>query len=156
VFINSGCLGYHPVAVQLHYRHTQVFVMESVPNVVLIAQYPFGLVADSVPGKPKVSVGVRWIWWGTRMSKTDLHGEYRRTRRRISCTLQCLIIIIIIIIYNVIINKPHFCTTLRRLYIQSGNGDECITKYIFCIGIDFVHKPEATTIKHKYAMLYCK
>jgi len=33
--------------------------VESVPNVVLVAQYPVGLVADPVPGKSKVPVGVR-------------------------------------------------------------------------------------------------
>jgi len=33
--------------------------VESVSNVELIAQHPVGLVADPVPGKPKVPVGMR-------------------------------------------------------------------------------------------------
>jgi len=46
------------------------------------------------------------------------------TAARIGKRAQLLIIIIIII------NKPHFCTTARRAYyIQSGNDDECVTKF---------------------------
>jgi len=60
VFIDSGCLGNHTAAEQLqHRRLTPVFVVEYIPHVVLFAQYSAGPVADSVPGKPKVPVGVR-------------------------------------------------------------------------------------------------
>ena len=96
----SGCLGHHPADNQIHHRHTPVFVVESIPHIELVAQYPVGPVVDPVPGKPKIPVGVRWIRRGARVFETDLHGEYGWTGRRISRTLRHFIIIIIIIIDN--------------------------------------------------------
>lgn len=59
VFAGSGRLGYHTAEVKPGHWHIPIFVLESVPHAVLVAQHPVGLVADPISGESKVPVGVR-------------------------------------------------------------------------------------------------
>lgn len=78
--VRSDRLGRDPADGPLHLRRLSIFVLEYVPDAVLVAQHFVGSVADPVPGEPEVLVGVRRNRRGARLSETDLHGEYRRAR----------------------------------------------------------------------------
>lgn len=80
----SGSLGRHSIDDTVHFWHTSIFVMESVPDALFVAQHLVGLVVDQVPGESKIPVRMRRIWQGARMPETNLHGEYRRTRWSLS------------------------------------------------------------------------